>query len=206
MAPPGETVASMGIADRPEAMALAHRGLTGASWRTLDAARRKQLLSCAVAATEALHWACSLDEQLGKDDTGYAARRAPDDEGRVLPGLRHVRDRAMHQVVVGTSQDTRSFYKPRRGVLHIASSYPIWTPRSTLPKPAKGHHHPDRENSYEDYVAERGAWKPLFEALRFLTRELDGKIPLVSIDEPGWFEELTAAERAAISQGPMLMI
>jgi hypothetical protein len=42
VAAPGETVASMGIADRPEAMALAHRGLTGASWRALDAARRKQ--------------------------------------------------------------------------------------------------------------------------------------------------------------------
>lgn len=112
----------------------------------------------------------------------------------------------MHQVVVGTSQDTRSFCKPRRGVLHIASSYPIWAPTSTLPRPAKGHHHLDRENTYEDYVSERGPWKPLFEALRFLTRELDDKVPLVSIDKPRWFEELTAEERVAISQGPMLML
>lgn len=195
----------MGIAERPEAMALAHRGLTAATWRTLDSARRKHLLSCAVAATEALHWACALDEQLRKDVPGYAARRDHDEEGRVLPGLRHVRDRAMHQVVVGTSQDTRSLYNPRRGVLHIASSYPIWTPTATLPRPAKGHHYPEREKSYEEYVAERGAWKPLFEALRFLTRELDGKIPLAPVDEPGWFGELTTDERVAIGQGPMLM-
>lgn len=186
-------------------MALAHRGLTGATWRTLDSARRKRLLSCAVAATEALHWACALDEQLGRDDAGYKTRRDAGDEGRVLPGLRHVRDKAMHQVVVGTSEDTRSFFKPRRGVLHIASSFPIWTPTAILPSPAKGHHHPQREKSYDDFVAERGAWKPLFEALRFLTRELDGKVPLVTIEEPGWFGELTTEERVAISQGPMLM-
>ncbi len=63
----------MGITDRPEAMSLAHQGLAGATWRALDSARRKQLLSCAVAATEALHWACALDEQL--KDPQYVARR-----------------------------------------------------------------------------------------------------------------------------------
>lgn len=195
----------MGIAERPEAMALAHRGLTGATWRTLDSARRKHLLSCAVAATEALHWACALDEQLSKEVAGYDSRRDQDDEGRVLPGLRHLRDRAMHQDIVGTAQDTRSFYKPRRGLFHIASSFPIWTPAAALPRPAKGHHHAERESAYEECVAERGAWKPLFEALRFLTRELDGRVPLIPIEEPSWFGELTTEERVAISQDSMLM-
>lgn len=115
----------MGIAERPEAISLAHRGLAGAAWRTLDSARRKHLLSCAVAATEALHWACALDEQLRDEEPGYESRRDQDQEGRVLPGLRHVRDRAMHQVIIGTAEDNRSFFKPRSGVLHIASSAPI---------------------------------------------------------------------------------
>jgi hypothetical protein len=195
----------MGISDRPEAMSLAHQGLAAAAWRTLDAARRKHLLSCAVAATEALHWACALDEQLRDEDTGYEARRDQDREGQVLTGLRHIRDRAMHQVIIGTAEDTRSFFKPRRGVVHIASSYPIWTPASTLPSPEKRHRHPQRESSYEEHVAERGAWKPLFEALRFLTRELEDKVPLVPIEEPHWYRELTVEEGSAISEGPMLL-
>lgn len=196
----------MGITDRPEAMALAHRGLTGASWRTLDAARRKHLLSCAVSGTEALHWACALDEQLRAEDAAYQARRDQSPEGRVLPGLRHVRDRAMHQVIIGTAQDSRSFFKPRRGVLHIASSYPIWAPTVSLPSPDPRHHHQDRETAYEEFVAERGAWKPLFEALNFLTRELEGKADLVDIGEPHWFEKLTADERVRVGEGPMLML
>lgn len=193
----------MGTVDRPEAMSLAHQGLAGATWRTFDAARRKNLLSCAVAATEALHWACALDEQLREEQSDYKSRRDHDPEGRVLPGLRHIRDRAMHQVVVSTAQDTRSFYKPRSGVVHIASSPPVWTPSATLPKANSRHRHPERETAYEQYVAERGAWKPLFEALRFLTRELEGKVPLVRIDQPDWFQELTIEERTEISEGTM---
>jgi hypothetical protein len=194
----------MGIADRPEAMSLAHRGLAGAAWRTLDAARRKHLLSCAVAATEALHWACALDEQLQKEDPGHGSRRDQDQDGRVLIGLRHVRDRAMHQVIIGTAEDNRTFYKPRRGLLHIASSAPVWAPTGTLPKADKRHHWPNREAAYEEHVAERGAWMPLFEVLRFLTKELEGKISLASIDQPEWYAELSAEERTTISQGPML--
>ncbi len=176
--------------------------MVGATWRALDSARRKQLLSCAVAATEALHWACALDEQL--KDPQYVARRDQDVEGRVLPGLRHVRDRAMHQVIEGTTEDTRSFFNPREGVMHIASSYPVWVPSNALPRPAKNHQHPEREAAYEKYVAEDGAWRPLFKALRFLTRELEGKVPLGTIEQPEWFRELTGEERSAISRGPML--
>lgn len=194
----------MGINDRPEAMSLAHQGLTGAAWRTYDAGRRRHILSCAVAATEALHWACALDEQLQREDRDYEARRNQDPEGRVLPGLRHVRDRAMHQVIIGATEDMRPFLKPRQGVVHIASSYPIWVPTESLPKPDKRHQHAEREASYEKHVAERDAREPLFEALRFLTRELEGKTVLVSIEQPSWFWELTVEEQTVISQGPML--
>lgn len=133
----------------------------------------------------------ALDEQLRAEDRGYQARRHDDIEGRVLPGLRYVRDRAMHQVIIGTAQDTRSFFKPRRGVLHIASSYPVWAPIAALPRRDGGHRHPDRETAYEEFVAERGAWKPLFEALAFLTRELEDKTELVDTGEPPWFEGVT---------------
>lgn len=197
----------MGIADRPEAMSLAHRGLAGAAWRTLDAARRKHLLSCAVAATEALHWICSLDEQLEKESTGYKSRRNQNTDGRVLLGLRHVRDRAMHQVVICTAQDARSFFNPARGgVVHIASSYPIWTPTEMLPQAEERHRSEKREKAYAEHIAEHKAWLPIFMALEFLTRELTDKVSLVSIAQPDWFQDLSDEERLAIHQSPMLNV
>lgn len=195
----------MGINERPEAMALAHRGFTGATWRTLDSERRKHLLSCAVAATEAVNWVCALDEQLRKEDIGYKVRRGGDDEGRVVPGLRYARDRSMHQVVISTAQDTRSFYKPRRGVLYIASSFPIWAPTDTLPESENNDKY-GLKASYENHVAEQVASKPLFMALNFITRELIGKVALVSTDQPDWYQELTDDEKAAIGEGPMLQL
>jgi hypothetical protein len=197
----------MGIADRPEAMSLAHQGLAGAAWRTLDAARRKHLLSCAVAATEFLHWICALDEQLKNGDPGYEKRRDKDEEGQVIPGLRYGRDRAMHQVVICAAKDVRGFFNPRPGgMLHIATSYPIWAPTATLP-PAEGNHHkPKLMEAYEQHVAERKAWQPLFMALEFLTRELKDKVSLVSIAQPDWFQELSDEERLVIHQNPMLNV
>lgn len=197
----------MGITDRPEAMSLAHQGLVGAAWRTLDAARRKHLLSCAVAATEALNWLCALDEQLEKGSTGYKNRRNQDMDGSVLLGLRHIRDRATHQVVICTAQDVRSFFNPARsGVFHIASSYPIWTPAEMLPKAEERHRIEKREKAYAEHIAERKAWVPIFTALEFLTRELTDRVSLVSIEQPDWFQELSNEERLAIHQGPMLNI
>jgi hypothetical protein len=195
----------MGIADLPEAMSLAHQGLTGAAWRTLDAARRKHLLSCAVAATEALHWICALDEQLEKGSPGYKSRRNQDTDGSVLLGLRHVRDRAMHQVVICTAQDVRSFFDPPPGgVVYIASSFPIWTPAEMLPQAEGRYRSKGREKAYAEQIAERAASKPIFQALGFLTRELTDKVTLVSTEQPGWFQELSDKERLAISQSPML--
>jgi hypothetical protein len=196
----------MGLADRPEAMSLAHRGMTGATWRALDAARRKHLLSSAVAAAEAVNWACSLDEQLASEDPTYRARREADSQGCTLLGLRYARDRVMHQVVVTSAQDDRSFFDPRPGgILHIASSYPIWARTVALPEPEGRHKNKqeDRKMAYELYVAERGVWKPLFAALRFLTEELNGKVLLASIDQPEWYKELSTEESNAISEGPM---
>lgn len=195
----------MGITDRPEAMSLAHRGLADTSWRAFDAARRKRLLSSAVAATEFLHWLCALDEQLRKGDAGYEKRRDKNEDGQVIPGLRYGRDRAMHQVVICAAKDVRGFFNPRPGgMLHVATSYPIWAPTATLP-PAEGKHHkPELMEAYEQHVAERKAWQPIFKALEFMTRELSGKLELVSIDQPAWFEELTDEERRDIHLGPML--
>ncbi|PYI37089.1 hypothetical protein CVS30_17130 [Arthrobacter psychrolactophilus] len=197
----------MGVKDRPEAMALAHRGLTGAAWRTLDATRRKHLLSCAVAATEALHWLCAIDEQLEKGSTDYKSRRNHDTDGSVLLGLRHVRDRAMHQVVICTAEDVRSFFNPPPGGLfYIASSYPIWTPVEMLPLAEERHRNEKREKAYAVQVAESVAHKPIFRALKFLTRELTSKITLVSTDQPSWFRELSDKEKLAISESPMLRL
>ena len=196
----------MGIKERPEAMSLAHRGFTGAAWRTLDSVRRKHLLSCAVAATEALHWICALDEQLRKEDGGYTVRRDKDEYGRIVPGLRYARDRAMHQVVISTDQDRRSFYKPRSGLFHIATSCPVWAPTGTLPESEQSGDKRNLKESYEKYVAEQGAWKPLFKSLDFLTNELEGKVPLVSIEQPEWYRELTDEEKVAISESPMMQL
>lgn len=195
----------MGIKERPEAMSLAHRGLTGAAWRTLYSMQRKHILSSAVAATEAVNWVCALDEQLRKEDGGYVVRRDGDEEGQVIPGLRYARDRSMHQVVICTSEDARSFYRPRRGVVYIASSFPIWAPTDSLPDSENKDTY-DLKGSYENYVAEQRAHKPLFEALNFMTRELTGLVSLVAIGQPDWFQELTDEEKVAVSEGPMMQL
>lgn len=194
----------MGLTDRPEAMSLAHQGMTGAAWRALDAARRKRLLSCAIAATEAINWACSLDEQLNAEDPAYRDRRDSHSDGCSLPGLRYARDRVMHQVIVTAAEDNRSFFDPGPGgVAHIASSYPVWARTTSLPEPTGRHKHEDRKDAYEAHIAERGVWKPLFAALRFLTEELDGKVELSPIEQPDWYEVLSSEESVAISDGPM---
>lgn len=64
----------------------------------------------------------------------------------------------------------------------------------------------DLKGSYENYVAEQRAHKPLFEALNFITRELTGLVPLLVIDQPDWFQELTDEERVAVSEGPMMQL
>ncbi|KIA73435.1 hypothetical protein ANMWB30_23620 [Arthrobacter sp. MWB30] len=111
----------------------------------------------------------------------------------------------MHQVVICAAEDVRSFFNPRRGgLIHIATSYPIWTPTASLP-PAEGKHHkPELLESYDQHVAERKAWEPIFTALEFLTRELTGQIDLVAIDQPEWFEELSSEEKRNIHVGSML--
>ncbi|MCU1634051.1 MAG: hypothetical protein JWM61_2703, partial [Micrococcaceae bacterium] len=63
--------------------------------------------------------------------------------------------------------------------------------------------HEDRKDAYEAHIAERGVWKPLFAALRFLTEELDGKVELSPIEQPDWYEVLSSEESVATSDGPM---
>lgn len=57
----------------------------------------------ATAVVDFVNCACSLDELLGGTDsprTEYAVRRDGDEAGRVLPALRFVRDRHMHQAAM----------------------------------------------------------------------------------------------------------
>jgi hypothetical protein len=70
-------------------------------WATRRPATLRERLSrhrsrqdlAAAAIGDFVNWACALDERLDNTDATYAARRDADDDGRVLPALRFVRDR-----------------------------------------------------------------------------------------------------------------
>jgi hypothetical protein len=66
-----------------------------------------------ITAVNFMDWACALDELFAGPDrrdyhpterqVDYRARRAADERGRLLLGLRYVRDRHAHQIVVSAN-------------------------------------------------------------------------------------------------------
>lgn len=126
-----------------------------------------------IAAVDFVNWACAVDERLRKTATDdYEKRRDQDPKGRVLPGLRFVRDRHMHQVVVSTDVDRRSFFDPPPGAIFYISAGIIWRAAAELPVPDKGYDHADRRQAYVDHMEGKTVWGSLQQALDWLTPEI----------------------------------
>lgn len=174
---------------------LAMRNAYGRHWQARSDHDRDAIATTAV---DFLSWACSLDGLL-RDTTArlgfateeaaqdaYKAHRDADEEGRVVPGLRHVRDRHMHQVIVSTVLDRAKFFGRFPPQL---SSGTVWRPVEELGEPsAKIQKRPDywpQREAYRLHLQNRPPWVSLRAALRWITREVEGRgVELPPYEEP----------------------
>ncbi len=141
--------------------------------------------SMIISAVDFVNWACALDEVLRETDPGYAQRRDADSDGRVLPGLRYVRDRHMHQVVVSMRGDGVAFF----GAFPPSfSAGVVWRPASEIAAPTGRHATApsvqQRRTVYEQNLQIQPAWIGLRAALSFLTAEAQSR----QVALPPWQE------------------
>ncbi len=134
-----------------------------------------------ISAVDFVNWTCALDELLAENDLGYASRRDSDPDGRVIVGLRYVRDRHMHQVVVSMRGDGVSFFAafPPR-----LSAGVVWRPANEMAQPVGKHATTAnvRRAAYDQHLQMRPAWVSLAAALRFLTSEVTS----LQVALPAW--------------------
>ena len=133
----------------------------------------------AAAIGDFVNWACALDQRLDSTDATYAARRDSDDDGRVLPALRFVRDRQRHQLAVTSSlvflvqwpdvnpkpaiTRTRIYWRPVDGPAEQINDYAAISTYVTL------------RAAYEDQLEGREPPLSMAAALRFLGQEVDAR-------------------------------
>lgn len=88
------------------------------------------------AASSALVPVAALDEYSWLDDS-YENRRDMDEFGRIVPGLRLVRDGLTHKRGLPMAKEVTSFFAPpgTDAVFYVAESGPVWPPASELEEP-----------------------------------------------------------------------
>jgi hypothetical protein len=155
-------------------------GLRGAYKRYRDACNHMIPLQELAGASivEFVTWACLLDRRLEDTDNSYVAHRDTDDDGEVLLALRFVRDRHLHQVVTSAALQFMVRWSTVRPPA-IESVGMTWRALADIKEPT------DRYNSEHEYRLRRAAYQEDLEgrdplialeaALRFLTREVQGK-------------------------------
>lgn len=119
-------------------------------------------------------WVCAADEQLsrGKASGTYARDRDEDEDGRVVEGLRWVRDRHSHQLPITTGEDDRGFFDPPPGgMFWIASDDYVWKRVERVrSSPKHEANQPGRRLAYAQHVAEQDTLAVLQRAQRWLRR------------------------------------
>jgi hypothetical protein len=101
-----------------DAVRLAVAGMRGAYRRHhaahVAALSEESVDAAGISAVEFANWACALDERVRKtgeeSSTAYMKRRDSDRRGKVLLGLRFIRNRHMHQVVVSNQVVSTQFF------------------------------------------------------------------------------------------------
>jgi hypothetical protein len=139
----------------------------------------------AVPAVDFANWACALDEQFRKTDTNYVARRSADDEGRLLAGLRFVRDRHMHQVAITSAVQAVVTYPDYSGGIPptitpaMTSVRVYWLPVGEIREPTDWRRNEDwyrnRRDAYQEHLEGRDVRMTLLAALRFLSCEVEAR-------------------------------
>jgi hypothetical protein len=134
---------------------------------------------------ETLTWICALDELLRDNDKTYEKRRDNDRGGRLIPGLRFIRNHILHgettvflsrQRTLSSSLESFSeMFMPRALAWAIRSQYTLyyhmtWIDADLLPKTDR----PSRlqETTYRNYLANGWVVLSLSTVFQFLHTEL----------------------------------
>lgn len=145
--------------------------------RQLDVAEANHHVAF-IGGAEAVWWVAALDEACEKwEPDGYNHRRDCDERGRMVGGLRWLRDRHTHQIPISVSRDQTALFPGPP--FHISAGY-IWRQGDELPAPDAGHTHSVRRSHYGDHVAGITVWKSCAQAV-------------------AWFESEVAADGSAMS-------
>ena len=133
----------------------------------------------AAAIGDFVNWACALDQRLDNTDATYATRRDSDDDGRVLPALRFVRDRQRHQLAVTSSLVFLVQWSNVNPKPAITRTRIYWRPLEGPTEPINGHAAISRyvtlRAAYEDQLEGREPPLAMAAALRFLSQEIDAR-------------------------------
>jgi hypothetical protein len=133
----------------------------------------------AAAIGDFVNWACALDQTLDNTDGTYATRRDADDDGRVLPALRFVRDRQRHQLAVTSSLVFLVQWCDVNPKPAITRTRIYWRPLEGPTEPINGHEAISRyvtlRTAYEDQLEGREPPLAMAAALRFLSQEVDAR-------------------------------
>jgi hypothetical protein len=165
----------------PEAARLAVAGLREAYVRNRAAyGSRPTIDSVGISAVDFANWASALDERLREtapaDAQRYRSDRDANPDGRVIGGIRFVRDRHMHQVVVSAVPDSADFFAAFPPQLSLGI---VWRNVDELPRPdGRGTTNPQYEperNAYRDHMEGKPTWVTLAAALRWLTAETENR-------------------------------
>jgi hypothetical protein len=142
-----------------------------------DSVPNQELASAAIG--DFVNWACALDERLDQSDRTYAARRAADDDGRVLPALRFVRDRQRHQLAVTSTLVFMVQWSDLNPKPAITRTRIYWRPLEGITEPVNGHETIHRyvtlRAAYEEQLEGREPPLAMAAALRFLSQEVDAR-------------------------------
>lgn len=156
-------------------IAIALHGLRG-SIETLR--NTTDVLEGSAALGSGAFWACALDEHLRAHDDEHETRRDADEDGRLLPGLRLVRNAVTHGAVVAVGSASGIVWPVQ---WPITWSHLAYRPLDELLGSWVGGREKRRDNARQDDIYRRfiegnPVNVPLLAAFRWFQREQPGEL------------------------------
>jgi hypothetical protein len=164
-----------------DAARLAVTGLRDAYARNYAAYRSRPTVdNIGVSAVDFANWASALDERLrvtaATDAERYRHDRDANPDGRVIGGIRFVRDRHMRQVVVSAVPDSADFFAAFPPQLSLGI---VWRNVDELPEPdGRGRtnkHYERQRDAYHHHMQGKPTWVTLAAAARWLSAEVESR-------------------------------
>jgi hypothetical protein len=142
----------------------------------------------AISTVEFVNWACAIDELLENTDTTYKDRRDQHEHGRLMPALRFVRDRHMHQVVVSSTMAFTIGFSSDESIPPTMTAARIyWRPVDEIREPTDGRQdsalYQARRAAYVEHLERREPPLALGHVHNFLYSEIMARgidVPLIT--------------------------